>query len=127
MEDQLIQEMKQDMVVAATEAMEAATEEAKTEAPATEAPATEQAEVTEAPAANSEFPYDVVLTGELTMRSGPADDYAITYALTEGDQVRVIGRVTSDSGAWYRIQYQGDSGYAYVESLDLVNGRLVTE
>lgn len=126
MEDQLILEMKQGMVEAATEAMEAATEAAQTEAPATEAPVTERAEVTE-PAANAEFPYDVVLTGELNMRSGPADDYAVTYALTEGDQVRVIGRVTSESGAWYRVQYQGDSGYAYEESLDLVNGELGVE
>ena len=128
MEDALILEMKQEMAEVATEAIEAsenaATEEPETEEatesaqPATERPTTENADAD---------PYEVLLTDDVNMRSGPGDEFGILYGLTEGDVVEITGEITNDSGGdWYEITYFGESGYAYKETLDLA-GQLLEQ
>lgn len=128
MEDVRILEMKTGQVVAATEVLNAATEAAaltETE-PATEAkteqlPETEKATESAPDKPIGEFPYDIVLTGDLNMRDGPGDEYGVTYSLEEGDTVEVVGRVAGAGGIWLRVRYEGDPGYVYKESLDLVS------
>ena len=136
MEDALILEMKQEMSEnanqAANDSENATTEISETEEVTENAPvgteepnATEEAEATEDE--DNISSYEVLLTDDVNMRSGPGDEFGILYGLTEGDVVEITGEITNDSGGdWYEITYFGESGYAYKETLDFA-GQLLEQ
>jgi murein DD-endopeptidase MepM/ murein hydrolase activator NlpD len=66
-------------------------------------------------------PARVVDTGGLglRLRAGAGSTYAVLTVMPEGASVEVLGGPT---GAWYRVQYAGQTGYAHGDYLQSVSG-----
>ena len=63
-----------------------------------------------------------VTADDVNMRAGPGTSYRVVECLPQGAQVTV----TDSSGAWYAVEYQGQTGYIASQFLDL-QAEFVTE
>ena len=72
---------------------------------------------TMAPALAASYPYDTVCLDDVNLRKRASSSAVVLARITAGDTIRVLGK----SGDYYKVEYQGETGYAmikYVDGLD---------
>ena len=70
-----------------------------------------------APALAASYPYDSVSMDDVNLRKRASSSAVVLSKIKAGDPIRVLGK----TGDWYKIEYQGKTGYAmcvYVDGLD---------
>ena len=70
-----------------------------------------------APALAAAYPYDTVSLDDVNLRKRASSNSVVLAKISAGDPIRVLGK----TGDWYKIEYQGETGYAmrvYVDGLD---------
>lgn len=70
-----------------------------------------------APALAAAYPYDSVSMDDVNLRKRASSSAVVLHKIKAGDPIRVLGK----TGEWYKIEYQGKTGYAmcvYVDGLD---------
>ncbi len=70
-----------------------------------------------APALAAAYPYDTVSLDDVNLRKRASGNSVVLAKISAGDPIRVLGK----TGDWYKVEYQGETGYAmcvYVDGLD---------
>ncbi len=70
-----------------------------------------------APALAASYPYDSISMDDVNLRKRPSDSAVVLRKIKAGDAITVLGK----SGSYYKVEYQGVTGYAmckYVDGLD---------
>ena len=70
-----------------------------------------------APALAASYPYDAISMDDVNLRKKASSSAVVLKKIKAGDFIRILGK----TGDWYKIEYQGKTGYAmciYVDGLD---------
>lgn len=73
-----------------------------------------------ASSANEQETYYVNTAKGLNVRSGPSTDYDVLGILPSGAEVDVLDKT---EGGWYKIDFEGESGYVYQTYLSIVESK----